>query len=226
MHIWQLNSTTSISWYYGITSHDHVFQLNVITWSCPLVVSNEWLWERCRYSLSWSLCAELTVDHFRFKCSSTHSDTAARGLRRSLPQLVLHIVREFLSRNGLRFSHRTIALPDGQIYWGAMFIGIKLYSNSVLAAVKSRQSLSARHQHAFSDTTAFGASFIPDVSSVIELSAISRERQINPLDSRSRSYPNSRVGKITPKASRDNVIQIKVSRTQEGFIHNPRENLE
>ncbi|EJF61545.1 hypothetical protein DICSQDRAFT_126976 [Dichomitus squalens LYAD-421 SS1] len=256
MHIWQvllpclakaplkLDATTFISWYYGITSHDNVVRLNMIPWSCPLLLAKgmaptEWSWERrlmnqqteraSQYSMPWSLPAALTVDYFRFKvrtwlayspkyvleCSSTHSDAAARVLGCSLLRLViLHIEDELLSSNRVRFGHWAIALPDSQIYCGATIIGIKLYSNSVLAALNSRQSLSAQYQHAYIDTTAFGASFMPDVSSDMELSATSRARQ-----------PSSRIGKTTPKGSRDNAIQIKVLRTQE-FVHDPRENLE
>ncbi|PIL33444.1 hypothetical protein GSI_04066 [Ganoderma sinense ZZ0214-1] len=66
----------------------------------------------------------------------------------------------------------SIALPQTLLYWATVLVGLKLYSNSLLAALNSRKSISARHPAGVSDTSPFGVSIRPGDS--IELSKSTR----------------------------------------------------
>ncbi|KAM5542952.1 hypothetical protein V8D89_003336 [Ganoderma adspersum] len=66
----------------------------------------------------------------------------------------------------------SIALPQTLLYWATVLVGLKLYSNSLLAALNSRKSISARHPAGVTDTSPFGVSIRPGDS--IELSKSTR----------------------------------------------------
>ncbi|KAI1785193.1 hypothetical protein LXA43DRAFT_976344 [Ganoderma leucocontextum] len=66
----------------------------------------------------------------------------------------------------------SIALPQTLLYWATVLVRLKLYSNSLLAALNSRRSISARHPVGVTDTSPFGISVQPLES--IELSKSTR----------------------------------------------------
>ncbi|KAI0709760.1 hypothetical protein C8Q76DRAFT_78668 [Earliella scabrosa] len=94
--------------------------------------------------------------------------TSRTGIKRTdsmISTLILYAISTGLLTglyNGVCFL-TSVILPHDLIYLGTVIIGIRLYSNSLLAALNSRRTISERHagEIALSDTSPFGVSARP-----------------------------------------------------------------
>ncbi|TBU38249.1 hypothetical protein BD309DRAFT_874754 [Dichomitus squalens] len=134
-----------------------------------------------------------------------------RGMQRTndmINDLILYSVSTGKVYNIVCFI-LSLALPQTLLYWATVMVGLKLYSNSLLAALNSRRSISARHPAGVTDTSPFGVSIRPLDS--IELSHSAKHTSQMVTSWNVRSLAGRDDTQSTSEAG-DNGIAVKITK--------------